>query len=78
MGILTQELSHLYQNYNENITPNLPELPIQYVDFAQWQRQHLQGELLSSQLNYWRENLKDAPHILSLPIDKTRPKRQKN
>ena len=51
----------------------LPELPIQYADFAAWQRNWLKGEVLERQLNYWREQLADAPPLLELPTDRARP-----
>ena len=73
MGILTKELCYLYETFTQNLTPSLPNLPIQYVDFAFWQRQHLQGNLLAKQFNYWQEKLTECPPILPLPIDKSRP-----
>ena len=76
MGILTRELSHLYQVYSQNISPNLTPLPIQYVDFALWQRQYFRGEILNSQLNYWQKHLEGILPILSLPLDKPRPQIQ--
>jgi amino acid adenylation domain-containing protein len=51
----------------------LPELPIQYTDFAAWQREWLQGERLEEQLSYWRTQLADAPPLLELPTDRPRP-----
>ncbi|NER22034.1 MAG: amino acid adenylation domain-containing protein, partial [Symploca sp. SIO1C2] len=51
----------------------LTPLPIQYADFALWQRQWLQGDVLEKQLSYWREQLTDAPNLLSLPTDRPRP-----
>ena len=57
--------------YQRNI--QLPYLPIQYADFASWQRQWLQGQVLDSQLAYWQAQLKDLPTTLNLPIDHPRP-----
>jgi amino acid adenylation domain-containing protein/thioester reductase-like protein len=72
-GILLQELSTLYQAYlSENKSP-LPELPIQYADFALWQRQYLSQEVRQKQLNYWQQQLADAPPLLQLPTDRVRP-----
>ena len=51
----------------------LQELPIQYADFAIWQREWLQGEVLENQLNYWQEQLQSAPILLELPTDYPRP-----
>ena len=52
---------------------HLPSLPIEYVDFAQWQHQALQGEPLDQQLRYWHKQLADAPTSLDLPLDFPRP-----
>src|SRR5439155_18569819 len=51
----------------------LPELPSQYADFAVWQRQWLQGEVLENQLAYWKQQLAGAPAVLELPADRPRP-----
>ncbi|MUG96489.1 amino acid adenylation domain-containing protein [Scytonema sp. UIC 10036] len=72
-GVLVQELVTLYQAFcNEQLSP-LPPLPIQYVDFAAWQRQWLQGEVLKTQLSYWLKQLENAPKVLELPTDYPRP-----
>src|SRR5205085_11432965 len=60
MQVLFQELSALYAAYAAGLPSPLPELPIQYADFALWQRQWLQGEELEDQLAYWQEQLADA------------------
>ena len=72
-GILFKELSSFYQALLSNSTASLPKLPIQYADFAVWQRQWLQGEVLANQLNYWKKQLAAAPPLLELPTDKPRP-----
>jgi amino acid adenylation domain-containing protein/non-ribosomal peptide synthase protein (TIGR01720 family) len=72
-GILFKELSEFYQAFLSNSTVDLPELTIQYADFAVWQRQWLQGEILENQLNYWKKQLTAAPLLLELPTDKPRP-----
>lgn len=72
-GIFINELSEIYQTLSNNQQFNLPELLIQYADFAQWQRQELQGDFIGSQLKYWQENLKNVPPVLSLPTDFPRP-----
>jgi amino acid adenylation domain-containing protein len=66
LGVLLEELMALYQGFA------LPELPIQYADFALWQRQWLQG-VLETQLNYWRKQLSGTLPILQLPSDRPRP-----
>jgi len=80
LGVLFRELAALYQAFSTNqsslghatLTP-LPELPIQYADFAVWQRQWLSGEVLESQLNYWKQQLSGNLPVLQLPTDYPRP-----
>jgi amino acid adenylation domain-containing protein len=73
LGVLIRELATLYENFVAGTTQSLPELPIQYADFAVWQRQWLSGEVLERQLQYWREQLGDNPPVLELPTDRPRP-----
>ena len=73
MGVLFRELSALYAAYREGRESPLPELPVQYADFAVWQREQLAGEVLDRQLAYWRERLAGAPELLELPTDHPRP-----
>ncbi len=72
IGVLVQEIAALYTAFTNNQPSPLPQLKIQYADFAQWQRQSLQGEVLETQLAYWRKKL-DNISILNLPTDKPRP-----
>jgi amino acid adenylation domain-containing protein len=72
-GILMRELAIIYSALCNNLSPKLPELPIQYADFAIWQRQWLQKEVLQTQLDYWKQQLKNAPTLLELPTDRPRP-----
>jgi amino acid adenylation domain-containing protein len=72
MGILSRELSALYKAFSDARPSPLPELPIQYVDFARWQREWLQGEVLHKQVAYWKERLANLP-VLQLPTDRPRP-----
>ncbi|MGL5924489.1 amino acid adenylation domain-containing protein [Chroococcidiopsis sp.] len=72
LGVLVRELRLLYTAKSESKPYPLPELPIQYADFAYWQRQWLQGQVLESQLSYWRSRLADL-QILNLTTDRTRP-----
>ena len=81
-GIFVQELATLYTAFS-NDTPlqkvvELPELPIQYADFAVWQRQWLEQERLTEQLSYWQQQLQGAPTLLELPTDRPRPPIQTN
>ena len=73
LGVLRRELSHYYQSYLLGKTESLEELPIQYADYAIWQREWLQGEILEKQLSYWKQNLSGAPRALELPTDRPRP-----
>ncbi len=72
-GILIHEMATLYQSYSSESPSPLPELPIQYADFAYWQREWLQGAVLQRQLDYWKEQLDGAPPLLELPEDHPRP-----
>ncbi|HEV2707131.1 MAG TPA: amino acid adenylation domain-containing protein [Pyrinomonadaceae bacterium] len=71
-GIFIRELSALYTAFSEGRPSPLPELPIQYADFAVWQRELLQGEVLDTQLDYWKKQLAN-PTVLELPTDRARP-----
>jgi len=73
MGLLLNEVTTLYTAFNRGQISPLPELEIQYHDFAVWQQTYLAGELLAEQLNYWKQQLADAPVLLNLPIDRPRP-----
>ncbi|MCP4659060.1 MAG: amino acid adenylation domain-containing protein, partial [bacterium] len=82
LGVLVGELTALYQTFQAARsargtappTPgSVPEPPIQYGDFAWWQRQRLQGEVMDRQLAYWKQQLAGAPPLLALPTDRPRP-----
>ncbi|WP_408953367.1 amino acid adenylation domain-containing protein [Lysobacter sp. Hz 25] len=73
LGVLVREVSALYAAFHQGRSDPLPPLPIQYVDYALWQRQWLQGETLQAQLDFWREHLRGAPALLELPADRPRP-----
>ncbi|MBK9394967.1 MAG: amino acid adenylation domain-containing protein, partial [Uliginosibacterium sp.] len=70
---LIEEFNELCTAYAEGRTPQLAELPVQYVDYAIWQRQWLQGERLARELDYWRQRLAGMPMVLDLPLDYPRP-----
>ena len=69
MDILIRELTCLYEAFLKGESSPLPPLPIQYGDFAAWQRQRLQGEKLDQQLAYWKEQLQGSLSVLQLPTD---------
>ena len=73
MGVLFRELSVLYEAISNGKPSPLAELPLQYPDFAVWQRERLQGKVLENQLAYWKTQLADAPAVLELPADRPRP-----
>ncbi|HEU4507719.1 MAG TPA: amino acid adenylation domain-containing protein, partial [Pyrinomonadaceae bacterium] len=73
MGVLIRELTTLYDAYAKGEPSPLPELQIQYADYAHWQREWLQGEVLEKQLNYWKQQMDGAPAVLELPTDYPRP-----
>ncbi|MBW4556592.1 MAG: amino acid adenylation domain-containing protein [Trichormus sp. ATA11-4-KO1] len=72
IGLFIRELAALYEAFSIGKTSPLPELPIQYADFAIWQRQWLQGELQKTQLDYWKQQLAGAATLV-LPTDRPRP-----
>ncbi|QRN95171.1 non-ribosomal peptide synthase/polyketide synthase [Archangium violaceum] len=72
-GILVRELVELYDAAVRRRQSQLPELPVQYADFAAWQREWLKGETLETQLDWWRQQLAGVPHALELPTDRPRP-----
>ncbi|MGI2902885.1 amino acid adenylation domain-containing protein [Tolypothrix sp. VBCCA 56010] len=72
IGVLVREVTALYQAFCAGKPSPLPELPIQYADFAVWQRQRLQGETLEAQLTYWKQQLGNNLPVLQLPT--TRPR----
>ncbi|WP_051112543.1 non-ribosomal peptide synthetase [Nonomuraea coxensis] len=67
------ELEELDAAWAEGRPPRLPELPVQYADYAAWQREHLAGGVLAAQLRHWRERLAGLPSDLGLPADRPRP-----
>jgi len=75
MGVVVREVAALYDAFIQGKPSPLPELPIQYADFAHWQRQWLHGEVLEHSLRYWKQQLADSPSLLTLPADHPRPAR---
>ncbi|WP_165864188.1 non-ribosomal peptide synthetase [Capsulimonas corticalis] len=74
--VLFRELSALYDAHHRGEPAQLPEMPIQYADYAVWQRDALQGETLQKEMDYWKRKLAGAPALLELPIDYPRPTTQ--
>ncbi|MET0648818.1 MAG: amino acid adenylation domain-containing protein, partial [Pyrinomonadaceae bacterium] len=73
MGVLMQEVESLYEAYAAGRPSPLEELPVQYADYARWQRERLQGETLRREVEYWRAQLDGAPTLLELETDHPRP-----
>nr|VFK29257.1 MAG: HAD-superfamily phosphatase, subfamily IIIC/FkbH-like domain-containing protein/amino acid adenylation domain-containing protein [Candidatus Kentron sp. MB]VFK34225.1 MAG: HAD-superfamily phosphatase, subfamily IIIC/FkbH-like domain-containing protein/amino acid adenylation domain-containing protein [Candidatus Kentron sp. MB]VFK76359.1 MAG: HAD-superfamily phosphatase, subfamily IIIC/FkbH-like domain-containing protein/amino acid adenylation domain-containing protein [Candidatus Kentron len=73
LGIFVREWRMAYEAVLKGETPSLPPLPVQYADFASWQRQWLTGQVLDEQVAYWKEQLAGAPALLELPTDHPRP-----
>ncbi|MCB1057890.1 MAG: amino acid adenylation domain-containing protein, partial [Acidobacteria bacterium] len=72
LNVLMDEVSRCYLALARGEAPDLPELPIQYADFAVWQRDRLRSEVLEAELEYWREQLAGLPPVLDLPVDHPR------
>jgi amino acid adenylation domain-containing protein len=73
IGVMVREVSLLYAAFLDGRDDPLPPLAIQYADYAAWQREYLQGDALKAHLDHWRDRLRDAPELLSLPTDRPRP-----
>jgi amino acid adenylation domain-containing protein len=71
--LLIKELAHLYQAFSAGQPPSLPELPVQYADYAIWQREWLDGPSYQAELAYWKNQLAGMPEDLDLPFDRSRP-----
>ncbi|HET7461733.1 MAG TPA: amino acid adenylation domain-containing protein, partial [Longimicrobium sp.] len=76
MGVLTHELSALYGAFRRGEPDPLPALPVQYADYAAWQRRWVEGRVLQAQADYWTAALAGAPELLELPTDRPRPAQQ--
>jgi amino acid adenylation domain-containing protein len=71
--ILFRELTECYEAFANGQVPDLPDLTVQYPEYAQWQREHLSGDVLSEEVRYWKDTLVGAQTILDLPADRRRP-----
>ncbi|MBO1537085.1 non-ribosomal peptide synthetase [Pseudomonas sp. OA65] len=72
-SVLAREVSVLYNAFTQGQKDPLPPLALQYVDYAAWQRQSLEGPALQAQIDFWRQHLEGAPVLLNLPLDRPRP-----
>lgn len=73
VAVLMKELGALYESFVTGVPAALPDLPVQYPDYAAWQRRRLETEVLQRELAYWTERLAGAPAVLELPTDRPRP-----
>jgi natural product biosynthesis luciferase-like monooxygenase protein len=73
MAVLYREIGICYEAYARGAEPVLPELPLQYADFSDWQEEYLRGETLSRLVEYWKNQMQGAPALLELPTDRPRP-----
>jgi amino acid adenylation domain-containing protein len=76
LGVLLRDLSEAYTAYSTGHSPRLPELSIQYADYAMWQRKQVEGKALESLLSFWKERLADYPDFMHIRTDHPRPHRQ--
>ncbi|HSK78180.1 MAG TPA: amino acid adenylation domain-containing protein, partial [Thermoanaerobaculia bacterium] len=76
LGLLVREVAALYTAFAQGEPSPLPELPVQYADFAVWQRSWLHGEALEGEIDWWRQELADLPPLLTFPTDRPRPAAQ--
>ncbi len=76
MRVFMDELTALYDGFCRDAIPTLPVLPVQYADFALWQRKRWQGRALDREVEHWRQRLSGAPPLLELPLDHPRPPTQ--
>ncbi|HEY2738947.1 MAG TPA: condensation domain-containing protein, partial [Thermoanaerobaculia bacterium] len=76
LGVLVREVTALYAAFSLGAPSPLAELPVQYANFAAWQRSWLAGDVLEGELQYWRDRLAGAPPVFELPADRPRPAAQ--
>ncbi|MDD0972512.1 non-ribosomal peptide synthetase [Pseudomonas fontis] len=76
MGVILREIGQAYEAFSQGLPSPLPALKAHYADYAQWQQQWLSEARLDTQLTFWKQQLKDAPALLSLPLEQPRPARQ--
>lgn len=76
MGLLVKEFIILFEAWKTGEKPKLPELSVQYADFAHWQRQQMDEAHVAKRLSYWKNHLAGVPRLHNLPLDKPRPARQ--
>jgi amino acid adenylation domain-containing protein len=73
IALLFREVTKCYAALTRNEVPELPELPLQYTEYAQWQREYMSGDVLTNEVEHWKSKLSGAPTLLDLPADHPRP-----
>jgi len=73
ISILFREVTSSYAAFIGNQVPQLPDIPLQYTDYAHWQRDYLSGEVLTREVEHWKDKLSGAQTLLDLPADRPRP-----
>ena len=73
ISILFREVTKCYAAFTRNETPDLPELSVQYAEYAQWQREYMSGDVLKNEIEHWKNKLAGAQTLLDLPTDHPRP-----
>ncbi len=73
IALLFREVTKCYEFITKNQTPELPELPLQYAEYAHWQREYMSGDVLATEIEYWKHKLAGAQTMLDLPTDHPRP-----
>lgn len=73
IALLFREVTKCYAALTRDEVPQLPELPLQYTEYAQWQREYMSGEVLKNEIEHWKSKLAGAPTLLDLPADHPRP-----
>ena len=73
VNLFIKEVLFLYDQYRQKDSVDYPELPLQYFDYAEWQKEFLEGEKIKSELSYWKNEIRDGNVVLELPIDHPRP-----
>lgn len=76
LGILVEEFCHIYPTLTQNKAIQLPDLPVQYTDYAHWQNNRLDHDKLNQQTQFWQQHLKETPDLINLPLDFKRPNKQ--
>jgi len=78
LSLIINEFTNIYSSLQNDVEPEIEELNIQFADYAMWQQKSFDSDLFKNQLNYWKENLSEAPPLLELPYDKPKPNVQTN